>query len=173
MVREPYHSERERADVADAEPAALGGSHGTVVKREASHARLPLSSFRPLYIAGVRVSRDHFLPPDPQAFLAAEPSTGRVVVIAPTRAACETIELALGLNIDTVLEREHGGDIRRLAASGRGFGVVAGTRRGKNRPAPSSAETFPRAPLKGGVLYRPRAAEPPTPTWDRLIPPTW
>src|SRR3989442_11939384 len=25
MVREPYHSERERADVADAEPAALGG----------------------------------------------------------------------------------------------------------------------------------------------------
>src|SRR2546425_5186051 len=73
MVREPYHSERERADVADAEPAALGGSHGTVVKREASHARLPLSSFRPLYIAGVRVSRDHFLPPDPQAFLAAEP----------------------------------------------------------------------------------------------------
>src|SRR3989454_12429237 len=118
MVREPYHSERERADVADAEPAALGGSHGTVVKREASHARLPLSSFRPIYIAGVRVSRDHFLPPDPQAFLAAEPPTGRVVVIAPTRAACETIELALGLNIDTLLEREHGGDIHRLAASG-------------------------------------------------------
>src|SRR5437879_3082049 len=104
MVREPYHSERERADVADAEPAALGGSHGTVVKREASHARLPLSSFRPLYIAGVRVSRDHFLPPDPQAFLAAEPSTGRVVVIAPTRAACETIALALALHIDTALE---------------------------------------------------------------------
>src|SRR2546425_5697444 len=41
------------------------------------------------YIAAVRISRDHFLPPDPQAFLAAEPSTGRVVVIAPTRAACE------------------------------------------------------------------------------------
>src|SRR2546425_2846555 len=142
MVREPYHSERERADVADAEPAALGGSHGTVVKREASHARLPRSSFRPVYIAGVRVSRDHFLPPDPQAFLAAEPPTGRVVVIAPTRAACETIELALGLNIDTLLEREHGGDIHRLAASGRGFGVVAGPRPRKNPPHPAVPGTF-------------------------------
>src|SRR3989454_461138 len=169
MVREPYHSERERADVADAEPAALGGSHGTVVKREASHARLPLSSFRPLYIAGVRVSRDHFLPPDPQAFLAAEPSTGRVVVIAPTRAACETIELALGLNIDTVLEREHGGDIRRLAASGRGFGVVAGTRTGKTPPLRSIAETILRAPLKVGVVNREREATPETPTWNVVI----
>src|SRR2546427_2693952 len=160
MVREPYHSERERADVADAEPAALGGSHGTVVKREASHARLPLSSFRPLYIAGVRVSRDHFLPPDPQAFLAAEPSTGRVVVIAPTRAACETIELALGLNIDTVLEREHGSDIRRLAASGRGFGVVAGARTGKSPPPPPRPGTNLRGPLDGGVVNRAPAAAP-------------
>ena len=169
MVREPYHSERERADVADAEPAALGGSHGTVVKREASHARLPLSSFRPLYIAGVRVSRDHFLPPDPQAFLAAEPSTGRVVVIAPTRAACETIELALGLNIDTVLEREHGSDIRRLAASGRGFGVVAGTGTGKTLAIRSIAETILRAPLKVGVVNREREATPETPTWNVVI----
>jgi len=169
VVREPYHSERERADVADAEPAALGGSHGTVVKREASHARLPLSSFRPLYIAGVRVSRDHFLPPDPQAFLAAEPSTGRVVVIAPTRAACETIELALGLNIDTVLEREHGGDIRRLAASGRGFGVVAGTGTGKTLAIRSIAETILRAPLKVGVVNREREATPETPTWNVVI----
>src|SRR2546421_12648177 len=70
---------------------------------------------QPIYIAGVRVSRDHLLPPDPQAFLAAEPSTGRVVVIAPTRAACETIELAFGLNIDTLLAPEHGADIDRLA----------------------------------------------------------
>src|SRR5438094_10120668 len=85
MVREPYHSERERADVADAEPAALGGSHGTVVKREASHARLPLSSFRPLYIAGVRVSRDHFLPPDPRPSSAPSPSPGRVSSSAPPR----------------------------------------------------------------------------------------
>jgi len=140
-----------------------------VVKREASHARLPLSSFRPLYIAGVRVSRDHFLPPDPQAFLAAEPSTGRVVVIAPTRAACETIELALGLNIDTVLEREHGSDIRRLAASGRGFGVVAGTGTGKTLAIRSIAETILRAPLKVGVVNREREATPETPTWNVVI----
>src|SRR5437899_12976127 len=106
MVREPYHSERERADVADAEPAALGGSHGTVVKREASHARLPLSSFRHLYIAGVRVSRDHFLPPDPQAFLAAAPSTARVLVLAPRPAACAPLGLAPGLDRDQVPARQ-------------------------------------------------------------------
>src|SRR6059036_888614 len=169
MVREPYHSERERADVADAEPAALGGSHGTVVKREASHARLPLSSFRPLYIAGVRVSRDHFLPPDPQAFLAAEPSTGRVVVIAPTRAACETIELALALDIDTLLAREHGEDIRRLAASGRGFGIVAGTGTGKTLAIRPIATTILQAPLKVGVVNREREATPETPTWNVVI----
>src|SRR5947209_5728851 len=53
--------------------------------------------FRPFVMfRAVRSSRDHFLPPDPQAFLAADPTTGRVIVIAPTRAACETIELALG-----------------------------------------------------------------------------
>jgi len=106
----------------------------------------------------VRVSRDHFLPPDPQAFLAAEPPTGRVVVIAPTRAACETIELALGLDIDTLLEREHGDDIRRLAGSGRGFGIVAGT-----------AETILQAPLKVGVVNREREATPETPTWNVVI----
>ncbi|HEX9394644.1 MAG TPA: hypothetical protein VF923_08335, partial [Gemmatimonadales bacterium] len=76
-------------------------------------------------------TRDHFLPPDPQAFLAAEPATGRIIVIAPTRAACETIELALSLHLDTLLEREHGDDIRELAASGQGFGIVAGTGTGK------------------------------------------
>src|SRR2546422_774550 len=145
-------------------PPLLSG--GGVRRRAAFFppARLPLSSFRPLYIAGVRVSRDHFLPPDPQAFLAAEPSTGRVVVIAPTRAACETIELALGLNIDTVLEREHGGDIRRLAASGRGFGVVAGTGTGKTLAIRSIAETILRAPLKVGVVNPERGATPQTPT---------
>ena len=75
----------------------------------------------------MRVVRDHFLPPDPGAFLAGEPPTGRVIVIAPTRAACETIELALTLRLETLLEREHGDDIRRLAASRAGFGIVAGT----------------------------------------------
>src|SRR5207247_3020686 len=141
------------------------------------HSRLLLSrglgfgerAPRLIYIAGVRVSRDHFLPPDPQAFLAAEPSTGRVVVIAPTRAACETIELALGLTIDTLLEREHGDDIRRLAASGRGFGIVAGTGTGTTLAIRSIAETIFRAPLNVGVVNREREATPETPTWNVVI----
>ena len=41
---------------------------------------------------------DRYLPPDHDAFIAAEPPTGRLIVIAPTRAACETIELAMGLH---------------------------------------------------------------------------
>jgi ATP-dependent helicase HrpA len=117
----------------------------------------------------VRISRDHALPPDPQAFLAAEPPTGRVIVIAPTRAACETIELALGLKLETLLEREHGEDIRRLAGSGRGFGVVAGTGTGKTLAVRSMAETILQAPLKVGVVNREREATPETPTWNVVI----
>jgi len=117
----------------------------------------------------VRISRDHFLPPDPHAFLAAEPATGRVIVIAPTRAACETIELAMGLDIDTLLAREHGEDIRRLAASGRGFGIVAGTGTGKTLAIRPIAETILAAPLKVGVVNREREATPETPTWNVVI----
>ncbi|MGH7568732.1 MAG: helicase-related protein, partial [Gemmatimonadales bacterium] len=117
----------------------------------------------------MHVLRDHFLPPDPQAFLAADPATGRVIVIAPTRAACETIELAMGLNIDTLLEREHGEDLRRLAGSGRGFGVVAGTGTGKTLAIRSVAETILQAPLKVGVVNREREATPETPTWNVVI----
>jgi ATP-dependent helicase HrpA len=117
----------------------------------------------------VRISRDHFLPPDPQAYLAAEPVTGRVIVIAPTRAACETIELALGLHLETLLEREHGDDIRRLAGSGRGFGIVAGTGTGKTLAIRSVAETILTAPLKVGVVNREREATPETPTWNVVI----
>jgi ATP-dependent helicase HrpA len=117
----------------------------------------------------VRISRDHFLPPDPQAFLAAEPSTGRVIVIAPTRAACETIELALGLTLETLLAREHGDDIQRLAGSGRGFGIVAGTGTGKTLAIRSMAETILKAPLKVGVVNREREATPETPTWNVVI----
>ena len=117
----------------------------------------------------MRISRDHFLPPDPSAFLAAEPATGRVIVIAPTRAACETIELAMGLDIDTLLAREHGEDIRRLAASGRGFGVVAGTGTGKTLAIRPIAETILGAPLKVGVVNREREATPETPTWNVVI----
>ena len=71
----------------------------------------------------LRDVRDRALPPDHAAFVAAEPPTGRVIVIAPTRAACETIELALGLHIETLLEREHGAEIRELARAGRGQGA--------------------------------------------------
>ena len=117
----------------------------------------------------MRISRDHFLPPDPQAFLAAEPPTGRVIVIAPTRAACETIELALGLKLETLLEREHGADIRRLAGSGQGFGIVAGTGTGKTLAIRSMAETILKAPLKVGVVNREREATPETPTWNVVI----
>lgn len=114
-------------------------------------------------------ARDHALPPDPQAFLAADPSTGRVIVIAPTRAACETIELALGLQIDTLLERQHGGDMRRLAASGRGFGIVAGTGTGKTLGVRGIAQTVLRSDLRVGVVNREREATPETPTWNVVI----
>jgi hypothetical protein len=117
----------------------------------------------------VRIARDHFLPPDPQAYLAAEPPTGRVIVIAPTRAACETIELAMGLKLETLLEREHGDDIRTLASSGRGFGIMAGTGTGKTLAVRSIAETILKAPLKVGVVNREREATPETPTWNVVI----
>src|SRR5256885_2536925 len=96
-----------------------------------------------------RIVTDRYLPPDHEAFVAAEPATGRVIVIAPTRAACETIELALGLRIETLLEREHGDDIRRLAASGRGFGIVAGARARKTPAGPAAAEAHFPAPPPG------------------------
>ena len=120
-------------------------------------------------IRGVHPRRDHFLPPDPQAFLAAEPATGRVIVIAPTRAACETIELGMGLHIDTLLEREHGADVRRLAASGHGFGIIAGTGTGKTLAIRPIAETILQAPLKVGVVNREREATPETPSWNVVI----
>jgi ATP-dependent helicase HrpA len=114
-------------------------------------------------------ARDHYLPPDPQAFLAAEPASGRVIVIAPTRAACETIELALGLRLETLLERQHGDDIRRLSASGQGFGIVAATGTGKTLAIRPIAERILEAPLKVGVVNREREATPETPTWNVVI----
>jgi len=107
-------------------------------------------------------------------------------VIAPTRAACETIELAMGLDIDTLLAREHGADIERLAATGRGFGIVAGTGTGKTLAIRSIAATILQGtgktlairsiaatilqvPLKVGVVNREREATPDTPTWNVVI----
>ncbi len=114
-------------------------------------------------------SRDHYLPPDRQAFLAARPPTGRVLVIAPTRAACETIELAMGLDLRTVLEEEHGAEIRELAGRGSGFGIVAGTGTGKTLGIRRIAETILGVPLLAGVVNREREATPETPRWNVVI----
>jgi len=117
----------------------------------------------------VHPTRDHYLPPDRQAFHAARPATGRIVVIAPTRAACETIELAMGLHLETVLEAEHGDEIRALASGGAGFGVVAGTGTGKTLGIRPIAEVILGAPLKAGVVNREREATPETPGWNVVI----
>lgn len=93
-----------------------------------------------------------------------------MIVIAPTRAACETIELALGLHIDTVLEREHGEEIRALAREGRGFGIVAGTGTGKTLAVrPIAEELLRTTALRVGVVNREREATPETPTWNVII----
>ncbi len=113
--------------------------------------------------------RDHYLPPDPEAYRRAEPATGRVIVIAPTRAACETIELALRLDIATVLEREHGREIRELARRGVGFGIVAATGTGKTLAVRPIAEETLRTPLRVGVVNRERETTPETPTWNVVI----
>ena len=113
---------------------------------------------------------DRYLPPDHEAFVAAEPPTGRIIVIAPTRAACETIELALGLHIPTVMEKQHGQEIRALAAAGKGFGIVAGTGTGKTLSIRPIAETILSTDtLKVGVVNREREATPETPTWNVIV----
>ncbi len=117
-----------------------------------------------------RSPTDRYLPPDHDAFIAADPPTGRVIVIAPTRAACETIELAMALHLDTVLERTHGAELRTLAASGRGFGIVAGTGTGKTLAIRPIAETIlGTTALRVGVVNREREATPETPTWTVVI----
>ena len=113
--------------------------------------------------------RDHYLPPDPDAYRRAEPATGRVIVIAPTRAACETIERACHLQIETVLEREHGAEIRALARRGVGFGIVAGTGTGKTLAIRPIAEETLNAALRIGVVNREREATPETPTWNVVV----
>jgi hypothetical protein len=114
-------------------------------------------------------ARDHYLPPDRGAFERARPATGRVIVVAPTRAACETIELAVGLHLPTALWTEHGAELPDLAARGGGFGIVAGTGTGKTLAVRPMAETILQAPLKVGVVNREREATPETPTWNVVI----
>lgn len=90
-------------------------------------------------------------------------------MIAPTRAACETIELALVTHIDTVLEREHGAELAEWAASGKAFGIVAGTGTGKTLSIRPIAEAILQAPLVFGVVNREREATPETPRWNVVI----
>lgn len=117
-----------------------------------------------------RAVTDRYLPPDHEAFVSAEPPTGRLIVIAPTRAACETIELALGLRIPTILEKQHGSEIRDLAAAGKGFGIVAATGTGKTLSIRPIAETILGTDtLKVGVVNREREATPETPTWNVIV----
>ncbi len=98
------------------------------------------------------------------------PKGGRIVVIAPTRAACETIELGIGLtHVETVLQKEHGDDLRRLARSGLGFGIVAGTGTGKTLAIRPIAEEIVGLPLNVGVVNREREATPDTPSWNIVI----
>src|SRR6478672_13393813 len=114
--------------------------------------------------------QDHYIPPDHDAFVAAQPPTGRVIVIAPTRAACETIEIAVGLHLQTYLERTHGERVRELARSGKGFGIVAGTGTGKTLAIRPIAEEIIRTDkLIVGVVNREREATPETPTWNVII----
>lgn len=117
----------------------------------------------------MRPTRDHHLPPDPQAFRAARHPRGRVIVIAPTRAACETIELALGTRIETLLWREHGKELLDLAGRGAGFGVVAGTGTGKTLSIRPIAESLLGEPLRYGVVNREREATPQTPDWNVVV----
>src|SRR5690606_10582460 len=85
-------------------------------------------------------------------------------------ASCETIELGVGLTgVETVLEEQHGEDVRRLAASGRGFGIVAGTGTGKTLAIRPIAEEIVGLPLRVGVVNREREATPETPTWNVVI----
>jgi ATP-dependent helicase HrpA len=118
----------------------------------------------------MRDVRDQYLPIDHDAFLKAEPASGRVIVIAPTRAACETIELAVGLHIETYLEKNYGARVRELARSRRGFGIVAGTGSGKTLAIrPIAEELLGTTDLRVGVINREREATPETPSWNVII----
>ena len=112
---------------------------------------------------------DGALPPDPAAFKALDPPTGRVIIIAPTRAACETIEIAFTLSIETYLSKTHGERVRELARSGRGFGIIAGTGTGKTLAVRPIAEEILKAPLRVGVVNREREATPELPFQNVLI----
>jgi ATP-dependent helicase HrpA len=118
----------------------------------------------------VRDVRDPYLPPDHAAFVAAGPPSGRVIVIAPTRAACETIELAFTLDIETILWTRHGAELTALAEARKPFGIVAGTGTGKTLSVRPTAEVLlGTKALRVGVVNREREATPETPSWNVVI----
>ncbi len=112
-------------------------------------------------------------------------ATRRLIVIAPTRAACETIELAFGLELETTLWRSHGTELTALAdkfreeevsaAAGgvavrRGFGIVAGTGTGKTLSIrPIAHALLGTTELRVGVINREREATPESPSWNVVI----
>src|SRR5690606_17548967 len=98
------------------------------------------------------------------------PGGGRLVVIAPTRAACETIEMGVGLTgIETVREARPGEGVGRRAAGGRGVGIVAGTGTGQTLAIRPIAEEIVGTPLRTGVENREGEATPETPSWNVVI----
>ena len=127
---------------------------------------------------------DPYLPPDHDAFVASGEAR-RIIVIAPTRAACETIELAFTLDLETVLWRSRGDELRALAegfsaeeqeaqwadgARRRGFGIVAGTGTGKTLSIkPIAHALLGTTELRVGVINREREATPDSPTWNVVI----
>ncbi len=129
-----------------------------------------------------RSVHDPYLPPDREAFVAAG-ATRRIIVIAPTRAACETIELAFTLDIETLLWREYGAELTGLAerfrdedlawrpgVRRRGFGIVAGTGTGKTLGIrPIAQVLLGTDDLRVGVINREREATPDSPTWNVVI----
>jgi ATP-dependent helicase HrpA len=126
----------------------------------------------------MRGVRDQYLPPDHDAFVRSGGERGRIIVIAPTRAACETIELAFGLDIPTVLFREHGDELIHLATKlaesavrpRQGFGIVAGTGTGKTLAVkPIAKALLATEELRVGVVNREREATPETPSWNVVI----
>jgi ATP-dependent helicase HrpA len=114
-------------------------------------------------------SRDHHLPVDPDAYRKAQHPRGRVIVIAPTRASCETIELALGAEVETLLQRKHGETLWEWAAAGKAFGIVAGTGTGKTLSIRPIAQAILQEGLRSGVVNREREATPETPSWNVVI----
>ncbi len=122
--------------------------------------------------------RDPCLPPDREAFVGSGGDRGRIIVIAPTRAACETIELGFGLDIETLLWTTRGPELtaltERLATSAlrprQGFGIVAGTGTGKTLAVrPIAKALLATDTLRVGVVNREREATPETPTWNVVI----